>query len=128
MGEYQVVFEALTNAPILVVVVALVAIVVLRIPAVNRRLAQLLDPIVRWWTRGTLADQVAERERLNMARRIRDFDIMEAFMIELSRWARQSQLDAVARGLLLDPPPTYGEFKTRWLRTHPDYDAADRND
>ena len=127
-GEYQVVLDALSNAPVLVVVLALAVIVVMRIPVVNRRLARLLDPLVRWWTQGTLNDQVTMRERLNMARRIRDFDIMEAFLIELSRWARQSQLDAIEKGLVLDPPPTYGEFKTRWLRTHPDYDAADRDD
>jgi hypothetical protein len=99
-----------------------------RIPIINRRLARLLDPVVRWWTRGTLTDQVQERERQILARRIRDFDIMEAFMIELSRWAREEQLHAVAQGFALSAPPTYLEFKTRWLRSHPDYDARDRDD
>jgi hypothetical protein len=55
--DYTALWQALDNGPLWVIVIALIVIVVARIPGVNRRLARLLDPLVRWWTRGTLTDR-----------------------------------------------------------------------
>lgn len=121
MGEYQAAFDALTNAPVLVVVVALAVIVVLRIPAVNRRLARLLDPLVRWWTRGTLIDQVIEREQERLYRRTQDVDIMEAYLDYVARALVEVRAIAAEHSLVLPPMKTFRQYKTDWIAQNPEY-------
>ena len=112
----------------LVAVVLFIAVLVLRLPRFNRRVSRFMDPIVRWWTRGALTDEVQQRERMILLRRVRDVDIQSAFLVELSRWAVAAQLHAASQGLTLDPPPNFIEFRGGWLREHPDYDPLDERD
>lgn len=112
------------GSPIIAVILFLL-VLVLRLPRFNRRVAALLDPVVRWWTRGALTDEVQARERMILVRRVRDLDIIEAYLVELRRWVVAAQLLANEHSLKLPEPPTFPEFKTRWLREHPDYDPLD---
>lgn len=116
------------GGPTIVGATAVLLFAVLRIPRVNRKVSQLMVPLVRWWSRGSLIDQMQERDRLILLRRVRDVEILEAYMIEFGRWSLDARVRAAAHGLDLNAPPTFPEFKTRWLREHPDYDPLDDKD
>ncbi|SBS73759.1 hypothetical protein MHPYR_180039 [uncultured Mycobacterium sp.] len=116
------------GGPTIAGAVALILLIVLRIPRINRKVSQLMVPLVRWWSRGSLIDQMQERDRMLLLRRVRDVEIIEAYMIEFRRWALDARVEASAHGFDLVAPPSFPEFKTAWLREHPDYDPLDDKD
>lgn len=117
-----------SSPPTLAGLIASVVIGLSRVPSVNRRLARLLDPVIRWWSRGALTDQVGDREREIMFRRTQDVDIMESYLIEVSRWMVEARIDASEKGVQLRPMPPYREYKAQWIREHPDYAETRRLD
>lgn len=104
---------------------SVVLVAVGRIPVINHRLAHLLEPLVRWWTRGELVDAVQRHEIEILARRTQDMDILQAYVIYVTRWMVNAQVTAARQGLVLDPPQGFDEFKAQWLHRHPDYDPTD---
>ncbi|WP_283612290.1 hypothetical protein [Mycolicibacterium poriferae] len=109
------------SGPTIAGATAFIILVLTRIPAINRRLSRLLDPLVRWWTRGALIDQVNENEREILFRRTRDVDILEAYQDEIARWAVEVRAIAIEHGLSLPTMKTFRQFKAEWLRAHPEY-------
>ncbi|GAS98914.1 iron dependent repressor [Mycolicibacterium canariasense] len=114
-------FTELISGPTVAGATAFILLVITRIPAVNRRVARLLDPVVRWWTRGALTDQVAEREREILFRRTQDVDILEAYQDEIARWAVEVRAIAIEHDITIPRMKTFRQFKAEWLRDHPEY-------
>ncbi|UXA19571.1 hypothetical protein [Mycobacterium sp. SMC-4] len=109
------------SGPTIAGATAFIVLVITRIPVVNRRLARLLDPLVRWWTRGALTDQVTENERRILFRRTQDVDILEAYQDEIARWSVEVRAIAIEHNITIPRMKTFRQFKAEWLRDHPEY-------
>lgn len=92
-----------------------------RIPRVHHRMTRLFDPVVRWWTRGALVDEVHAGELRALRQRVADVDIIEAYLVYVTRWMIDVQLAAARQGMQLPEIELFPTFKKRWLREHPDY-------
>lgn len=111
----------LLDGPLWVILVAFFIIVIARIPGVNRRLARLLDPVVRWWTRGALTDQVMDRERNRLFRRTQDVDIMESYLDYVARTMVEVRAFAIEHNITLPNMKTFRQYKAEWIRQNPEY-------
>ena len=109
------------SGPTITGLVAFVLLLIARIPGINRRMSRFLDPLVRWWTRGALTDQVMDRERAILFRRTQDVDIMEAYLDEVARYMVDARAVAAEHGFRLPKLPTFRQFKADWLRENPEY-------
>ena len=109
------------SGPTITGLVAFAVLLIARIPLVNRKMSRFLDPIVRWWTRGALTDQVMDRERAILFRRTQDVDIMEAYLDEVSRYMVEVRAIAAEHSLRLPRLKTFRQFKAEWIRENPSY-------
>ena len=109
------------SGPTITGLTAFVLLLIARIPTVNRRMSRFLDPLVRWWTRGALTDQVLDRERAILFRRTQDVDIMEAYLDEVARYMVDARAVAAEHGFRLPKLKTFRQFKADWIKRNPSY-------
>ena len=64
-------------------------------------MSRLFDPVVRWWTRGALVDEVHAGELRALRQRVADVDIIEAYLVYVTRWMIDVQLSAARQGMQL---------------------------
>ena len=84
-----------------------------RIPRVHHRMSRLFDPVVRWWTRGALVDEVHAGELRALRQRVADVDIIEAYLVYVTRWMIDVQLAAARQGMQLPEIELFPTFKKR---------------